>query len=408
MRSTILVLTIFATLLGCAGQEPPKPPEVSELNNVKTYASDLEPKKNISITKETTLQGASTDFWQGSDITGLDWMLGIAIDEAGKIYVGDSSDELSVHVFGSDGNYITSVGGEGRGPGEFSSIMDMKIIDHKLYVYDSRQVKIAVFSTDDFELVEEIRHRPIEGGQEKKGLSGWFAAEKALFHDTALLVGLAEHPRDSRKESPNYNIGEKRIRKYFISNFEGELVSDMLFEQRAAKDLVATVNGREVVNFFPLPFMGSPLRKSYKDQYIFTAWSEDFLVKVYNAKGEYQHAFYHPFQAHKINKENILEMIPKGDERDRGLIKNADLPEYWPVIHSMIVDDQKRLWVSTHQPKKNMHQWWVMNWKGELLVQFEWPKHRSIEKIKNGFLYARVINKTTGDQNMIKCSFDIE
>lgn len=408
MRTKILLLIIFSLFGRCTKQSPPKPPEVAELKNVKTYASNVEPTKDISITKMTTLQGEGTDFWQGGDITGLDWMLGIAVDEAGKIYIGDSTGELAVRVFGSDGNFITALGGNGRGPGELLSIADMKIIDDKLYVYDAHQVKIAVFSTDELELIEEIRHRPIERGQKEKDISGWFAYEKALFNDTTLLAGLVEHPRDGRKGSANYNIGEKRIRKYFIANFEGELISEILFEQRAAKDLVATVEGREIINFFPLPFLGRPLRGIYEGQYIFTAWSEDFLVKVYNAKGKYKHAFYHPYQAPKMNKDNILGMIPKEDGRDRSLIKNADLPEVWPAIHSMIVDDQKRIWISTHQPNRNMHQWWVMNWKGKLLARFEWSKNRSIEKIKDGHLYVRITNKTTNVQNIIKCSFDIE
>ncbi len=60
----------------------------------------------------------------------------------------------SIFMFDNNGNKITSVGGSGRGPGEFQSINDAFIDDEGLLnVFDARQYRISLFEID----LNEIR-----------------------------------------------------------------------------------------------------------------------------------------------------------------------------------------------------------------------------------------------------------
>ena len=67
------------------------------------------------------------------------------------------------------------------------------------------------------------------------------------------------------------------------------------------------------------------------------------------------------------------------------------------------MDDKNRLWISTITVSdKRTYTWWVLQDTGELRTTFSWPENRSVEKIKDGFLYARETNESTGQQQVVR------
>ncbi|NKB88708.1 MAG: hypothetical protein GKS06_10855 [Acidobacteria bacterium] len=78
----------------------------------------------------------------------------VTVDPAGRIYVPDPTNHR-VQIFGIDGNFLASVGGEGEGPGEMDGPRTAVATKDHLYVASSG--KITVWSTESFELVDEIK-----------------------------------------------------------------------------------------------------------------------------------------------------------------------------------------------------------------------------------------------------------
>ncbi len=72
---------------------------------------------------------------------------GIAVSN-GKVYVVDIY-HSSVKVFDTDGNYITSIGVYGSGPGEFILPADVAISNGKMLVTDSGNQRIQVFDLNE-------------------------------------------------------------------------------------------------------------------------------------------------------------------------------------------------------------------------------------------------------------------
>lgn len=62
-------------------------------------------------------------------------------------------------------------------------------------------------------------------------------------------------------------------------------------------------------------------------------------------------------------------MFPKGI--GTGQIEHAELPEYWPALYTIEVDDKGRVWVATIQEGPNFLQLWVISEDGKLLANGE-------------------------------------
>jgi len=55
-----------------------------------------------------------------------------------------------------------------------------------------------------------------------------------------------------------------------------------------------------------------------------------------------------------------------------------------------------------------IHEWWVLQDTGELIATFRWPGNRSIEKIQDGYFYARETEETTGQQQVVRYRVEME
>lgn len=79
----------------------------------------------------------------------------IQVDPEGNIYVSDRSDN-TIRVFNQNGEYQHSIGGRGRGPGEFLLLQDFKFDSHgNLIVLDRSQSKVSTFKPGKELLKEE-------------------------------------------------------------------------------------------------------------------------------------------------------------------------------------------------------------------------------------------------------------
>lgn len=391
---------------GCSsGTEVEIPIHVKELENLIVYPIDGASNQSIELHKETGFSEDKISIgWYDNGLSDVGWIAGLEVDNSGNVYIGDISSSIFIHVFGPNGRYVKQLGGKGSGPGEFSSISNMKIINDRLYIYDPFQFRINVFSLDTFNFSNVINVKPNAVNQDSlENLMGWFPYERFFIDENTFLTSFLEHPRDARSQASTYNLGKERIRKYYFLNRQGEIISQKLFEQRGPKDLIATVDGQHRYNFFPLPFLGNSLITISEDKYIFTNWTEDFLVKVYAPSGDYLRAFYYPFSMKKLNRDELINRLDKNDDYIQTLVRNGEIPEYWPVINSMVADDKNRLWLSTIPDSEDLiYEWWVLQDTGELIAKFRWPRNRSIEKIKDGYLYALETEESTGKQTIVK------
>jgi hypothetical protein len=96
---------------------------------------------------------------------------------------------------------------------------------------------------------------------------------------------------------------------------------------------------------FTLPFNRSSLISISNNDLIYTAWTNHFLVKIYDSNGNYKRAFYYPYHNSPILNFHI-------DRNLKQFLTKENTPATWPALLTIFFDDQNRLWVFTSQTAK--------------------------------------------------------
>lgn len=94
---------------------------------------------DISFTEELKILSDGSEFE-----TRFDYIYDLAVGPAGNIFVADRS-RLHVFKYSPGGAFITSFGGEGKGPGELVSLSGFGLIDSTVYVWDQNMTRMNLY-----------------------------------------------------------------------------------------------------------------------------------------------------------------------------------------------------------------------------------------------------------------------
>lgn len=407
-------LLILLPLTNCSPPEAEIPEHLKELENLVIIQPNSDPTSSIELIQEAVIDDSNVTRTWFHDVTsggfpfgGAGWIAGVEVDDSGRIYVGNRP-EKTIQVFDSTGSYLTNVGGEGNGPGEFNGITEIRIQSKQLYAFDFLQFRTTFFSLDSLK-VYEVKDAYLSRSPDVEELTGWLYNGNKLIDDERFLVRYMDEYPNANVGTPKYNLDKPRPGRYYIVNSEGKVESKMLFELKDKKIITADVGGRHLWHIAPVPFLNQPLVSISDDGHIASANSEESLIKMHAPNGDYLRAFYIPLEKKRIIRDELLRMFGEGDMENENLLTHAELPEKWPALGDIILDDENRLWLSTISAGEDLtHNWWVLQDTGELLAKFSWPGNRSIEKIKDGYLYARETEEGTGMQTIVKYRVEME
>ncbi|NBC03365.1 MAG: 6-bladed beta-propeller [Bacteroidetes bacterium] len=401
-------LLVLLSLTNCSPPEAEIPEYLKELENLVVIQPNSEPASSIELIQEAVIDDRNaTRTWFTYDFGEGYWFAGLEVDDSGRIYVGNGAG-MMIQVFDSDGSYLTSIGSEGNGPGEFKGILDIGIDSNQLYAFDFLQYRTTLFSLDSFK-VDEVQDVYLSRAPNVEELTGWLSNRSWLVDNNTFLVQYMDEFPNGNIGSPKYNLDKPRPGKYYIVDREGKVLSDMLFELKHNKIITADINGRHPFNIRLLPFLNQPFVSISNSGHIISANSEESLVKMYAPNGDYLRSFYIPMEKKALVRDELTNMYTDLNTRNQSLLQHAELPEKWPALGDIILDDENRLWISTiHDSEDLTYKWWVLEDTGELLATFSWPGNRSIEKIKDGYLYARETEESSGLQTIVKYRIEMD
>lgn len=387
-KNTITFLIWCLVLTGCSGMEREDlskqvPEQVQNLENVTIHSSEEEPEYDIELIRELAIVDNKQVYFGTPQF--------VEADDSGRLFIanGLATGIPKVRIFDSDGYYLGSLGRSGRGPGEFLSVNNLMFHSGALYVFDGRLLLVHTFSLETLEYEDTIYLHPQnrDDFDEMKVVSNIYPLK--VQGDGTFLVRYTEFPSVGAMSSMGTDASsEEGYRWYFNLSADGSRLTNLIFEE----EYTSIMPG---FNSAPEPFENAPLFAHSEDGKFYTAWSKDFLIRAYDAEGNYLRAFYHPFEKRPLTRDEAREIVVENavnasDEREeREKLNQVTLPETWPVLHSMEVDDENLLWISTIVDSDEIYRWWIVDSRGALLARFDWPRDREIMEIKNGYMYAR-------------------
>ncbi len=388
MKRLILVSFVFICISCSSNSAHKLPKEIRSLENLTIYSGSDQQPDTVTLQKKHVY---------GNNGVVIGGIAGVAVDNLDRVYIADSK-QLNISVFNPDGRLLVQLGREGKGPGEFIGINKIEISDNKLFA-EGRLFRKVVFSLDSLKALKTVQF-----GQNEKDLkiaritSG---ADIHVLNNGTFLVGYIKstYP-DEVEDWANYPM----MGFYYLLDKQGRINSKQLFK---IKDRIVTNiprSGRFQI-LIMTPFFSKSSIAISNENYIYTNWSSNFLIKVYGPDGSYRHAFYYFYDKVPLTKESATTA---GIEE--GWVKPMDdmnLPATWPAVHDIIADGQNRLWVATIVKDMQVYQWWVLDKTGKLLARFQWPREKKIKRIRNGNVYTVETDKETGIQQVVKYSMQM-
>ncbi len=406
----LIFFGVLAILCSCSVQEPAKIPErIRKLKNLIVTLADAKPIYQINLKKDR-IYGETNKVIIG--------VLGdFAVDDSGRVFMGDGQ-QKTIDVFEPDGRYLTHIGRKGRGPGEFEVSPAINITSNRLYAVDYMTFRISAFSLDSLELVQTMNIN-MSDKDKIKTLNHYYLGELIPENNGKFLACFLKFVR----KFPNVSGVEidTIYQRYYPLNKKGRFIPKQILKLKQRPYVTRPYYGQTVL-VDGYPFLAKPVVVVSDSDLIYTANSEDFLIKVYDSKGKYRRSFFCPYKKVTLTKTAAIESISAlyghsslnqrelhyKIESNNYAVRHLTLPQTWPALYDMKIDSHDRLWIATIVNSKKVYQWWVLNQNGKLLTRFTWPRDKPIEVIKNGYIYTKETDATTGIQKVVRYRIAME
>lgn len=405
-----LCFFLYLFIVSCTSFETKDSTNLNTLDSLTTIQADANPMYKIRFDSEATYTYKD----------GINSLTNFAVDSSGRIYFADGrliGGKQTIQIYNPYGTFIGTIGREGRGPGEFESIENIKIRSGYLYAYDKIQKRITIFSLKSQEPVHTILLSQ-DNRANIKEISNSTPSPQHYFvqNDTSLLVGFRDPLLAGSPETERYI-------RYYQVNTRGQITSGEIFRQNYvnfhASPNPPPPSPPSLNQLLSLPFTRNALIAVSRKGYIYSAWTGKFLIKAYSPSGDYQHAIYCSYPNSILDEgdqDKLLKQYHKMGGAFERKARETEIPQTWPILDRMLLDGHGRLWVSTIVNDNDHYRWWVFTPKGNLLARFKWPGHRfkrnskrdhMIMLIKNGYLYAYDAGENIFEDRIVRYRFQM-
>jgi len=290
----------------------------------------------------------------------------IDIDEQGNFFILDINTK-EIRVFDENGDYKSSIGRIGQGPGEFQWPWMIHILDHTgIVVLDFLPRKLLYYSLD--------------GIFKKK-------------------VNIALYGNCSK----------------FVINAKGDLIAQFVLNNLGSALKKVNLEAEEIETITKKENKKTPLLKAISPKIVWTVNQDDqilwgisdrYQIYIYDDKGSLVKKIVKPFKRLKIKKEEKEEFeneIQKIFGR-RPIPTNfeQEIPKYYPAFQAIYTDEDGKIFVKTYEKNKEGQFYFdVFDQQGRYLAKIAlntkyqvWKKHKlySIELDREGYQVIKRYN----------------
>ena len=296
----------------------------------------------------------------------------IVSDAHGRIFAGDNG-QHTIHVFDVHGNRFTTIGREGRGPGEFNNI-NLDIVENgSLYVYDWSNSRTQVFREtrhNEWELIETI---PVD----RLGMAFPVRALPLFGEHLLIEYGVAYGIQQTENINPFIKSAPKDDQEKGVRHVE--LTTGDVAVQRTSNS----------VSVWGHPF-GRASHSVFRGNEIYHAWGGKLAVFKTTVHNDFSHTtdtlFSIPIDPQEFTSEELNEAIENYSDEGKRAVRDLEL-RYKPEIRRVLVDDLGQIWIQRYVDEGEPD-WFIFDQNGALVNLALFQDRFIPSHIQNGLVYG--------------------
>jgi hypothetical protein len=307
----------------------------------------------------------------------------------GRIVVADGSSH-ELRFYDERGAYVSAVGREGGGPGEFREISGLEVgADDSIYVFDWSSQRVSIFDARG-ELARDFGVPPAIAPLDYVGRFAderWYARRDGPF-DPATSGA-------SRRELVRYIALDAAFER---DSPIAELAGEIWVAFRAFGDV-----GYRTALFTPSP--SQDVHRSC----LYVVVGDDFDVSVFSSDGRLLRRVRNAGERQPVTEahrsawikdfiDNLPAAVPEALRAQLpNELKKNPTPESLPVYNDVVIDAQGYIWLQEYEPQSESGRswsesgrWWiVLSPTGELLGRVEMPAALDVYEIGSDYVLGR-------------------
>lgn len=360
-RRAALVAATFALALAACDEAPELPPDArvrhDTVGGVAHVVSGNRGAWVVGGSWTVPDSGVVIGAVDGPDEYVLGQVAGVALDEDGRVWVGDTQAK-EVRVYDSGGAFVTRFSRDGEGPGEVRNISGMAPAPDGIGVLDARLARVTVFD-EDGGVVRSFRvGRPYMIFQPGAAMA---FDDGGRFYDRTPLPSA---PLTDTIAVITYSPAGEPLDTAVVAGMERD-------------DLVITHNGLPRMSF-PRPFAPRPSLAFGPEGTVYFSRGDTYRIEVISPAGDTLRVIRREIRPRPIGEEAreaaMADLAERYERAGTPMPPGIELPETRPAIEDLRVDREGNLWVLTaSDPSWKTLEWAVHDPDGRYLGAIATP-----------------------------------
>lgn len=363
-------VTVLAFLQGCGSSSVDERWTVSDSMGLRVVESDVSgapalPQLELVLSLGTVGAGGPEEFYQVRDVELLD---------STRVAVADQGSE-EVRIFGLDGTFLGSFGGEGHGPREFRGLSLVQDVADSLFTYDSGNGRIAV------------RNR-----------AGEFVRSYRLEWFSGLLFPVQIGPKGSSLAVTASHMTElegvgRIVDESLVSTYDavGGLVDSLRRVPHNERFVRQAGDHRTTVG---APFTAEAGLARFGPGFCH-AFGPNPEVRCYGQNGDLEQIWRLTIPPRPVTAADIEEYWSTLWEEAEGPYREVMLrvrdaitfPEWMPAFSGLLPQGDSAVWVRRYEPTEGRENtWWIFDPEGRVTGQLPTPAGLEIMDVESGFI----------------------
>ncbi len=315
----------------------------------------------------------------------------IAVNGNGDILVSEGWRPPLVHAFGANGTYLSQIGGEGQGPGEYQSSIDGPFIGmaDSVYLWNSWTSRILVYDPENFSYVRSVHI-------EEDGPKIIDPVVSAIEDGWYMEMGL---PTFMISSDGPITINDNRHTELIKVNRDGSYSTDPLGLVPGGETIPYMLEGGSRIGFVGVPFARSSALAVGRDDMLYYGWNDAIEIAIVSADGSTRDTIRYEHDPVPITDSEIAEAMPEAPFA-RELLGPREPHETKPAFQTFVVDEMSRIWIKLSSPEGATEaEWLILNRESHAVGRTTLPIAVDLEVIRGGYAYG--VHQEEGGAPMI-------